>query len=223
MGFAESIRTIRTSLVLASLESPFKVIVITSSVPGEGKSTVALNMAEAMGQMEKVLLIDGDMRKPTVGKALGLPSSTIGLSNAIVGKAKLDSCTQRVPGMQIDIMSSGMIPNNPLELLGSSRFKAMLEELKSRYDRIIIDSAPVHIVSDAKILSSYADSLVYVIKSDATPMNIVKKGVKSLRSVNAPITGAVLNQVDLKKASQYDTYYGVYEQGYDYISDGGKA
>ncbi|MGH1485638.1 MAG: GumC family protein [Cellvibrionaceae bacterium] len=223
MGFAESIRTIRTSLVLASLESPFKVIVVTSSVPGEGKSTLALNMAEAMGQMEKVLLIDGDMRKPTVGKALGLPSSTVGLSNAIMGKAKLDSCTQRVPGMQIDIMSSGMIPNNPLELLGSSRFKRMLEDLKGKYDRIIIDSAPVHIVSDAKILSSYADSLIYVVKSDSTPLNIVSKGVKSLRSVNAPITGAVLNQVDLKKASQYDTYYGVYEQGYDYITDGKSA
>lgn len=220
LGFAESIRTVRTSLVLASLENPFKVIVITSSVSGEGKSTVTLNMAEAMGQMEKVLLIDADMRKPTVGKALGLPSSAVGLSNAIVGKAQLESCIQCVPGMQIDILSSGMIPSNPLELLGSSRFKVLLEELKERYDRIIIDSAPVHIVSDAKILSSYADSLVYIIKSDHTPFNIVSKGVKSLRAVNAPITGAVLNQVDLKKASQYDAYYGVYEDGYNYISEG---
>ena len=221
IGFTESIRTIRTSLVLASLENPFKVIVVTSSVPGEGKSTVALNMADAMGQMEKVLLIDGDMRKPTVGKALGLPSSTVGLSNAIVGKAELSACIQRIPGMQIDILSSGMIPNNPLELLGSVQFKQLLEEMKQRYDRIIIDSAPVHIVSDAKILSSYADSLIYIVKSDSTSLNIVSKGVNSLRSVNAPITGAVLNQVDLKKASQYDAYYGVYEQGYEYVAGGG--
>ena len=218
IGFTEAIRTVRTSLVLASLENPFKVIIVTSSVPGEGKSTLALNMADAMGQMEKVLLIDGDMRKPTVGKALGLPSSTVGLSNAIVGKAKLDSCIQRIPGMQIDILSSGMVPSNPLELLGSMRFKQLLEELKQRYDRIIIDSAPLHIVSDAKILSSYADSLIYVVKSDSTPLNIVSKGINGLRSVNAPITGAVLNQVDLQKASQYDAYYGVYEQGYGYIA-----
>ena len=75
-------------------------------------------------------------------------------------------------------------------------------------------------MSDAKILSAYADSMLYVVKSDATPLSIVAKGVKSLRSVNAPLTGAVLNQVDLRKASQYDSYYGVYEQGYEYIADG---
>jgi capsular exopolysaccharide synthesis family protein len=222
-GFSESIRTIRTSIVLSSLENPFKVIVVTSSVPDEGKSTIALNIAEAMGQMEKVLLIDADMRKPTIARVLGLPSSTVGLSNVIVGKAKADACIHKVPGMEVDILLSGAIPNNPLELLGSARFGELLEQLKDRYDRIIIDSAPVHIVSDAKILSSHADALIYVIKSDSTPFNIVSRGIKTLRSINAPITGAVLNQVDLKKSSQYDTYYGVYEKGYDYIASSVKS
>ena len=216
-GFAEAVRTIRTSLVLSSLDKPFKIIVVTSSVPGEGKSTVSLNIAEALGQMEKVLLIDADMRRPTMSKALGLTPSTMGLSNLISGKAKIDECIHRMPDSEIDVIVSGTIPNNPLELIGSKQFKEMLDVLSEQYDRIIIDSAPVHMVSDAQILSSYADSVIYIVKSNVTPVGIASKGIKALRTVNAPITGVVLNQVDVNKAGQYDSLYGVYEE-YGYTS-----
>jgi succinoglycan biosynthesis transport protein ExoP len=216
-GFAEAVRTIRTSLVLSSLDEPFKTIVVTSSVPGEGKSTVSLNIAEALGQMEKVLLIDADMRRPTMSKALGLTSSTVGLSNLISGKASVEECINRLPDSEIDVIVSGTIPNNPLELIGSKQFKQLLHALSKQYDRIIIDSAPVHMVSDAQILSSYADSVLYIVKSNSTPVGIASKGIKVLRSVNAPITGVVLNQVDVNKAGQYDSLYGVYEE-YGYTS-----
>jgi len=217
-GFAEAIRTIRTSLVLSSLDKPFKTIVVTSSVPGEGKSTVSLNIAEALGQMEKVLLIDADMRRPTMSKALGLAQSTMGLSNIIAGKAGVEDCIHRLPDSEIDVIVSGTIPNNPLELISSKQFKGLLESLQSQYDRIIIDSAPVHVVSDAQVLSSYADSLIYIVKANSTPVGIASKGIKTLRSVNAPLTGVVLNQVDVDKATQYDSFYGVYKE-YGYTSN----
>lgn len=217
-GFAEAIRTIRTSLVLSSLDKPFKTIVVTSSVPGEGKSTVSLNIAEALGQMEKVLLIDADMRRPTMSKALGLAQSTMGLSNIIAGKAGVEDCIHRLPDSEIDVIVSGTIPNNPLELISSKQFKGLLESLQSQYDRIIIDSAPVHVVSDAQVLSSYADSLIYIVKANSTPVGIASKGIKTLRSVNAPLTGVVLNQVDVDKATQYDSSYGVYKE-YGYTSN----
>lgn len=217
-GFAEAIRTIRTSLVLSSLDEPFKTIVVTSSVPGEGKSTVSLNIAEALGQMEKVLLIDADMRRPTMSRALGLAKSTMGLSNIIAGKAGIEECIHRLPDSEIDVIVSGTIPNNPLELIGSKQFKEILETLQQQYDRIVIDSAPVHAVSDAQVLSSYADSLIYIVKSNSTHVGVAAKGIKVLRSVNAPITGVVLNQVDINKATQYDSLYGVYEE-YGYASE----
>ncbi|MGH1438520.1 MAG: GumC family protein [Cellvibrionaceae bacterium] len=214
-GFAEAIRTIRTSLVLSSLDKPFKTIVVTSSVPGEGKSTVSLNIAEALGKMEKVVLIDADMRRPTMSKALGLSKSTMGLSNIIAGKASVEDCIHRLPDSEIDVIVSGTIPDNPLELIGSKQFKELLASLQETYDRIVIDSAPVHAVSDSQILSSYADSLIYIVKFNSTPVGVVTKGIKTLRTVNAPLTGVVLNQVDLSKAGQYDSAYTAYsEYGY---------
>ncbi|MBX2809208.1 MAG: polysaccharide biosynthesis tyrosine autokinase [Cellvibrionaceae bacterium] len=215
-GFSEAVRSIRTSIVLSSLEDPYKVILVTSSLPDEGKSTVSINLAEAMGQMEKVLLLECDLRKPSLTKALGIPSSTVGLSNILQGQAKLFDCTVQMPGSQIDIIPAGIVPQNPLELLGSRTFKQALSELKTRYDRIIIDSAPVHLVSDAQILSSQVDSLVYVVKSNVTSTSIAAKGIKMLQQVNAPLTGVVLNQVDIKKSTQYDSFYGVYAQNYGY-------
>ncbi|MBX2808507.1 MAG: polysaccharide biosynthesis tyrosine autokinase [Cellvibrionaceae bacterium] len=215
-SFSESVRSIRTSLVLSSIENPYKVILVTSSVPDEGKSTVSVNLAEAMGQMEKVLLLECDLRKPSLAKGLGISTAAVGLSNALQGQAKLSDCIVQVPGSQIDIMPAGAVPQNPLELLGSRTFKQALNELKPRYDRIIVDSAPVHLVSDAQILSSQVDALVYVVRSNVTSASVASKGIKMLQQVNAPLTGVVLNQVDVKKSMQYDSFYGVYAQNYSY-------
>jgi capsular exopolysaccharide synthesis family protein len=217
--FTESIRSIRTSLILSSLDSPFKVIMVTSSLPGEGKSTIALNIAEALGQMEKVLLVDADMRRPTMAKAIDVDKTSSGLSEIIAGEAKIDDCIHKLSNSETEIITSGAIPNNPLELLSGNAFKNCLELLKTRYDRIIIDSAPVNLVSDAQIISSHADSLLYVVKANSTGASLANKGIKTLRKINAPITGVILNQVDLKKANQYDSYYGSYEKHYAYVSN----
>lgn len=213
-SFSESIRTIRTGVVLSGIDNPHKVMVITSSIPGEGKSTVSVNMAFALGQMERVLLIDADLRRPTLAKSFEFPVGTPGLANLIAGNAKLDECIKTVDGL--DMIGAGTVPPNPLELLSSQRFAKAIEVLKTKYDRIIIDSPPTQAVSDAIILSTLADSLIYVIKSDSTHIPLVEKGVGQLLQNNAPVKGIVLNQVDIKKAKKYGYSYGGYYDYYGY-------
>ncbi|WP_420591950.1 GumC family protein [Bacterioplanoides sp.] len=215
-GFKESVRTLRTSLTLASLESPAQVLLFTSSVPAEGKTTTSLNLATAYGQMEKVLLIDADMRRPTVAKQLRLPSGSKGLSNAVANPETLDECIYSLEDMNIDVIPAGFIPPNPLELLSSKNFTNLLETLKGRYQRIIIDSAPMQAVSDALYLSTLADGVVYVIKSDATKDKLIKGGLGRLDDSNARILGVVLNQVDVDKEAKYGGHYGGYYDTYEY-------
>ncbi|WBL59215.1 polysaccharide biosynthesis tyrosine autokinase [Stutzerimonas stutzeri] len=213
-SFSESIRTIRTGVVLSGIDHPHKVMVITSSIPGEGKSTVSVNLAFALGQMERVLLIDADLRRPTLAKSFGFPVGTPGLANLIAGTARLEECIQHVDG--IDMLSAGTVPPNPLELLSSPRFAKALEVLKNKYDRVLIDSPPTQAVSDAIVLSTFADSLLYVVKSASTHIPLVEKGVGQLLQNNAPVKGVVLNQVDIKKAKRYGYSYGGYYDYYGY-------
>ena len=216
--FCEAIRTIRTGVVLSAMDNAHKVIVITSSIPSEGKSTVSANLAFALGQVEKVLLIDANLRRPTLAKNFDFPVGTPGLANLIANTAKLEDCLREVNG--ISMLCAGTVPPNPLELLSSQRFAKAMEYLKSKYDRIIIYSPPTQAVSDAMVLSTFADALIYVIKSDSTAIPLVEKGVGQLLQNNAPVTGIVLNQVDVKKAQKYGYSYGGY---YDYYGYSGKS
>ncbi|HQQ62958.1 MAG TPA: polysaccharide biosynthesis tyrosine autokinase [Pseudomonadales bacterium] len=218
-SFSESIRTIRTGVVLSGLDSPHKVLVVTSSVPGEGKTVVASNLSIAFGQMGKVLLIDADMRRPSVARSFGLPLSSPGLSNLVAGTAEVSLCIHRREDLGIDIIPSGLVPPNPLELLSSKRFAAAIAALEKKYDRIIIDSAPCEVVSDALVLSTFANALIYVVKADSTNGKSVRSGIERLRQVGAPLTGVVLNQVDIEKGLRYGGYYygGYYDQ-YGYSS-----
>ena len=213
-SFSESIRSIRTGVVLTGIDHPHKVLVITSSIPGEGKSCVSSNLAFALGHMEKVLLIDADLRRPTMAKNFNFPVGTPGLANLIAQTARLDECIKTVDG--IDVICAGTVPPNPLELLSSPRFAKALEVLKTKYQRIVIDSPPTQAVSDAIVLSTFADALIYVIKSDSTHIPQVEKGVGQLLQKNAPIKGIVLNQVDMKKAKKSGYNYGGYYDYYGY-------
>ncbi len=210
-SFSEAVRTIRTSVVLSGINHPHKVMIVTSAIPGEGKSTVSVNLALCLGQVEKVLLIDADLRHPTLAKSFAFAVGTPGLANLIAGTATLSECIKSVEG--IDIISAGTVPPNPLELLSSPRFARALDLLKSKYDRIIIDSPPTQAVSDAAVLATYANALIYVVKSNTTSIPLVEKGIGQLLQNNAPIAGIVLNQVDVKKGSKYGYGYAGY---YDY-------
>lgn len=210
-GFSEAVRTVRTGVVLSGLDTPHQIVVVTSSVPGEGKTTTSVNLAVAMGQMEKVLLIDADMRRPTISKTLGIPGSSAGLSNLVAGTAEMGQCIHHHEAGGIDILTAGLIPPNPLELLSSRRFRDVIQQLAEQYDRIVIDSPPTLAVSDALVLSTIANAVIYVVKSDATAFHSARNGISRLQRVKAPLTGVVLNQVNLSKATKYGSYYGYYD------------
>jgi len=215
-GFAESIRTIRTGIMLSNIDIEQKVIVVTSSVPGEGKSLVSSNLAAAVSQMKKTLLIDADMRKPIVVSSYHLGKESKGLSDHISMSAELSECIHKTDLKLLHVLPSGRVPPNPLELLASNSFKLVIDTLKEHYEYIIIDSAPVGAVSDARVLARIADGVVFVVKADATSHQLAKKGVKKLLELNAHIVGTVLNQVAPSKKSKYGDYDSNYYSYYGY-------
>lgn len=217
--FLEAVNTVRTAISMADRSKKGKVIMITSSVPNEGKSTASLYLSYSFSQLENVLLIDCDMRRPSLAKAAGLDNNVQGLSSLINASASAKDCIiQGAFGGALDILPTGPIPDLPLELLASPRFKKILEQLRGRYDRIVIDSAPIQAVSDALVLSCLCDAVVYVIKSHDTNLNIVKRGTRRLESVNAPVIGALLTQVDIDRITSFgaDYYYQGYYDYYGY-------
>ncbi len=213
-------RTVRTGVLLSGLDSAHKVIVVTSSVPGEGKSTISMALANSLSELKKVLLIDADMRRPTVAKTWGLPKETLGLSEFVSSDRTLNDCIHRVKdNRELFIMPSGLVPPNPLEILSSKRFANALTKLSEAFDHIVIDSAPSLAVSDAILLSSLASGVIYVVKADQTPIETAREGVKRLKTRGAHIIGGVLNDVIPKqggKKGNYGYYGGDYYGSYGY-------
>jgi capsular exopolysaccharide synthesis family protein len=200
--------------VLSSFDSPHKVLVVTSSGPGEGKTTFAINQAFALGQMAKTVLIDADMRRPSLGQTCGFSTNKPGLSELIAGTLDFAKVVYPVEGTNTDLITSGTIPPNPLELLSSPRFEELLAKLREEYTYIVIDSPPVQAVSDARVIATHATAVAYVVRADRTPYKLIQDGLKQLRQANVPVLGVVLNQVDTKKLSKYYSYKYGYASGY---------
>lgn len=222
--FSEAIKTIRTGILLSGIDHPKKTLVVTSSVPGEGKSTVAINLALAHAQTKRVLLIDADMRRPSIAKVLGLDNTHPGLSMMVLGIEKLEDCVYNIEGSTLDILTAGSIPPNPLELLLSERFQELLAGMGEKYDTIIIDSPPVQLVSDAVVLASMATGVVFVLRADSTPFPLAKRGIRTLQRGGANVYGIVLNQANFKNEEYYGGYgkYN-YHAYYGDDADGAKA
>lgn len=226
--FSEAVNTVRTALTLNDGNPARKVIVVTSSVRGEGKSTSAINIAHSLGQIERVLLIDCDMRRPSIAKAAGLRATDKGLSNLIAQTATAEDCFRLGQfGGHVDVLPCGPIPDKPLELLSSKRFGKIIEQASQHYDRVILDTAPTQAVSDALIISQFADSVVYVVKSHETSINLVRRGITRLQRAGAAIEGILMTQVDIDKVTAYCGNYDVegYHDAYDiyeYSDDGEK-
>ncbi len=209
--FSEAVRTVRTSVLMSSLDEVHKVVVITSSVPEEGKTTLSFNLACALGQVKKVLLVDGDLRRPKIGKLTGRDARSPGLADLVAGQAQVSQCVFFDDRAGIHILPAGTVPPNPLELLSSRRFEDVIMKLKEAFDIVLIDSAPLQLVSDAQVISQFASSVIYVVKADSTPYQVAQNGLKKLRRANAPILGVVLNQLDLEKAERYYGEYSGYK------------
>ena len=205
--FSEAIRTARTGILLSAIDTPNKTLLITSSLPSEGKSAFAINLALAHAQAKKTLLIEADLRRPSVAHQLGLDSSKPGLTDLFAGKATFSECVQRVEGSTLYVLPAGPSPSNPLELVSSERFKLMLERVAAACELVIVDSPPVHLVSDAVVLSTMTTGVLFVVKADSTPHPVARRVIRNLQDAGANVIGVVLNQLDFAKANRY---YGAY-------------
>lgn len=216
--FAEGIRTARTGVMLSNLDIKNKVLLITSTLPDEGKTTVSINMALAHAQTKRTLLIDGDMRRSQVSRSLGLNATGKGLSNLVAGTASIEECVCTVPGSTLLVLPVGELPPNPLDLLLSNRFKETLAELSAEFDMVVIDSPPVELVSEALVLSPMVTSTVLVVKAMSTPAPLVRKSLTRLQRAGGNILGVIVNQLDFSRAQRYYGEYG--SSSYSYGSYG---
>ncbi|HYC61717.1 MAG TPA: polysaccharide biosynthesis tyrosine autokinase [Thermoanaerobaculia bacterium] len=210
--FSEAIRTARTGVLLSAADTQQLTVLVTSSVPDEGKTAVAVNLAVAQAQNKRVLLVDADLRRPSVISTLGLDPNKPGLTNLLSGSATFAQCLQRVEGTSLYVIGTGPIPPNPLELILSKRFDALIKALAGTCDFLLVDSPPVHLVSDALVLSKLVTGVLFVVKADSTPYPLVRRCIRALDEVEAKIFGITLNQLDFKKAERY---YGAYTGAYD--------
>lgn len=205
---AECTRSIRTNLLFMSPDKPFRRMLVTSSGPQEGKSTMVINLAIAMAQSgNKVLIVDTDMRRPRIHKAFGVPND-VGVSSLVVGEGKLDDAIKSTEVAGVFVLPCGPVPPNPAELLHTKAFADLLEQLGQRFDRVILDSPPVGAVADAVVLSTQVDGVVVVLKAGRTNRDMAMRTVRTLRDVKANLYGAVLNDVDLERSKYGDYYYG---------------
>ncbi|MFZ0761987.1 MAG: polysaccharide biosynthesis tyrosine autokinase [Candidatus Sulfotelmatobacter sp.] len=230
---AESYRALRTSLLLSNLGAPPKVIMITSALPQEGKTTTSINCAVVLAQKGiRVLLIDADLRRPSIHKTLGMGPRS-GLSNVLTGSATLQQAITRSPVLpNLSVLPAGTPPPNPAELLASANMRDILEELRGQYDHIVIDTPPTLSVTDAVVLSPRADSIVLVIRSGQTTKQALRRSRDILMQVNAKVSGVLLNAVDLSSPDyyyyyeyqgKYSRYYRDDESGADHDEDEGDA
>jgi exopolysaccharide transport family protein len=217
---AESYRALRTSLLLSNLGAPPKVIMVTSALPQEGKSTTSINTAVVLAQKGvRVLLIDADLRRPSIHKTLGMGPRS-GLSNVLTGSTTLQQAiaiSTVLPNLHI--LPAGTPPPNPAELLASTNMKEVLDDLRGQYDHIVVDTPPTLSVTDAVVLSPRADAIVLVIRSGQTTKQSLRRARDILMQVNARVSGVLLNAVDLSSPDYY--YYYEYKGKYSsYYRDG---
>lgn len=215
--FAEAVRTLRTSLSLLNIEKENQAILVTSSVPKEGKTTVSINLAFALGQLDKTILIDADLRRPSIGKQFNIPSYQPGLANLVLKSHSFEECLVRDEESNIDILSAGTIPSNPQELLADKGFEELITKLKSEYKYVVVDTAPTQAVSDSMIVANSCDSVIYVVRADSTSDKVINNGLSRFLQVGHRLDGVVLNQVNLRKSDVAQRYAGFYDQ-YGYTS-----
>jgi protein-tyrosine kinase len=204
---SEQYKTIRTNIQFSSTDQEIRSIVVTSSGPGEGKSTTVANLAVVFAQQgKKTLLIVGDLRKPTVHYTFNL-DNTRGLTNILTKQNDLSHTIQASGIDNLSVLVTGPIPPNPAELLGSQTMKEMITSALESFDMILFDTPPVLAVTDAQILANQCDGTILVVKSGQTQIDGTIKAKELLVSANGKLLGVVLNQKKLKD-SQYYYYYG---------------
>lgn len=211
---SESYRGIRTSIEFSNLDKEMKVINVTSSMQGEGKSTVIANLAVNFANLEKkVLLLEGDLRNPSVHRMFNI-SNINGLTDILLNNKNFAECVHCTEVKNLHILTCGAVPPNPSEILSSKKMKDFINELREYYDYIFIDAPPIGIVTDAGIISTYSDGCVFVVGSKQCDIEMAKIAKKRLEDVGANIIGAVLNKFEAEgNGYNYYNYYYQHESG----------
>ncbi|MDO6475427.1 polysaccharide biosynthesis tyrosine autokinase [Alteromonas sp. 1_MG-2023] len=211
--FSEAINTIRTGILFSNIDNPPQTTLVTSSNGSEGKTTLSINLAVALSQLDKTLLIELDLRKPAISKDLEIKNDS-GLSDFLTGSKSTTEINSLTTAPNLSIITCGTVPNNPMELISSKRFALLLEQYKETYRYIVIDSPPTLPVSDSCVLAKSADAVLVAVKAEETKIRTVKETLSRLNKVKAPILGLILTQASTEKMSYYgdhyyqETYYG---------------
>lgn len=207
---SEAYRTIRTNIEFSNLDKEIKTIVVTSSQQNEGKSTVIANLAVSFAGMEdkRVLVLEGDLRNPTVHRMFNV-SNAHGITEILTGQKSFEECVHTTEVKGLHVVTCGKIPPNPSEMLASRKMKAFIESLKDHYDYIFIDAPPIGIITDAGIISTYTDGTMLIVASNEVDVDMVKIAKERLEKVNANILGIVLNKFEDSSGSYgyYNYYY----------------
>lgn len=207
---SEAYRTLRTNVQFSNVDAKMKKIMITSAGPGEGKSSTVANLAVSIAQSGKsVLVIDADMRKPTQHKLFDCKNE-VGLSNALIETKEIDQYRNPIEVEGLSLITSGPVPPNPAELLGSKRMIEILKQAEEEYDMVIIDTPPVLPVADSSILAQLADGVILVVAAGEVLKEHAARAKKQLETVDARLIGVVLNKVDVKEKGYHYYYYYYY-------------
>jgi capsular exopolysaccharide synthesis family protein len=205
---AEATRRLRTNLLFVDVTTAQHSVVVTSPMPGEGKTSTAVNLSLAMAAAgQRVLLIDGDLRKPSVARMMSLDDS-VGLTSVLLGRVSVEDAVQRFADTTLDVLPAGQIPPNPSELLGSVPMEMLFHELKSQYDFVVVDSPPIVPVVDAVVLEKLAGNLLLIVAADRTPKRDLVLAFRALSNSGASVSGVALNMVSgaAANASRYGYY-----------------
>jgi capsular exopolysaccharide synthesis family protein len=211
---SEAFRTLRTNIHFAALDQAYKTIAVTSSSPSEGKTTTAANLAVATAQAgSRVCLVDADLRRPAIHRMFGL-ANTQGLTAALLDGLPFAKVAQssRVPNLSV--LTSGPLPPNPAELVGSKRMREMLEQATAEFDLVICDTPPVISVTDGVALGAQCDGVILVVRVGTVPQAVVRRAAEQIQAVNGKIIGVLLNSVNLKRDAYYYDYYRYYRAYY---------
>lgn len=204
---AEAFRSLRTSVLLSTADQPPRTLLVSSSQPGEGKTTISANLAISLAQLgRRVLLIDGDMRRPSVRKVFETPNG-LGLVSYLTGQQDWRLEARPVGIENLDVLPCGPVPPNPAELLSSERMRTLLEEAKAEYQFVLVDSPPLLNVADSRILATMVEGVVLVVKGGTTPRELAQRAQTYARDVGANLIGVVLNNLDVRSGDDYYRYY----------------